>query len=167
MEFRRFFALLTVTALPLACSDKSPTQPVSTQGNAASTEAASSVGRPATRSMPSRNVPTNGMTGTWGGDHVTITVGAASAILAYDCGHGTIDEPFVTDAKGTFNLVGTHVPESPGPVRPGEPVSHPALYKGTTDGKTMVFTATETDTGLLLGTFVLTHGVAGRLVNCL
>jgi hypothetical protein len=167
MAFRRFFALFTITALPLACSDKSPTQPVSMQGASASAEAASPGSRPGTRSLPARSVPTQGMIGTWGGEHVTITVGAASTILAYDCGHGTIDQPFVTDSKGNFDLVGTHIADSPGPVVKGDPVVHPARYKGTVDGKTMTFTATETDTGLVLGTFVLTEGIAGRIVSCL
>jgi hypothetical protein len=166
MAFRRFFALATIAAFPLACTDKSPTQPVSMEANSASTLAAASAGRPATRSLPSRNLEANGMIGTWGGQDLTVTIGAASAILSYPCAHGTIDQPFIADSNGNFGLVGTHVPESPGPIREGGLVVHPAFYKGTVDGKTMTFTVTVTDTGQTLGPFVLTLGVATRLFKC-
>ena len=165
MAFRRFFALTALAALPLACTDKSPTQPVSMQGSSASTLAATSVGRPSTRSLPTRDVAADGVIGTWGGPSLTVTVGAASTILSYSCAHGTIDQPFVADTNGNFFLVGTHVPEGPGPVREN-PVVHPALYTGTVNGKTMTFTVTETDTGLKLGPFVLSLGVAGRIFKC-
>jgi hypothetical protein len=166
MAFRRLFALATIAAFPLACTDKSPTQPAPMEANSASTLAAASAGRPATRSVPSRDVEANGMIGTWGGQNLTITVGAASAILSYPCARGTIDQPFITDSKGHFDLVGTHVPESPGPVREGDLPTHPARYTGTVDGKTMTFTVTQTDTGQTLGTFLLTLGVAASLHRC-
>ena len=167
MGFRSFFALLTVAALPLACSDSSPTQPVSMESGSASPQAVSSAGRAAPRSLPAREISVDGMIGTWGGQNLRITVGAASAILSYSCAHGTIDQPFVTDANGKFDLVGTHVPESPGPVHEGDPVTHPARYTGTVVGKTMSFTVTETDTGLSFGPFELTLGVAGHVFKCL
>jgi hypothetical protein len=168
MVFRRFFALATIASLPLACSDQSPTQPVSigVDSASASPQAASAAGRPATRSLPARNLAADGMIGTWGGQQVTITIGAASAIISYPCAYGTIDQPFVADTKGNFDLVGTHVPESPGPIHPGDPVVHPARYTGTVDGKTMTFTVTETDIGEKLGPFVLTLGVASRIFRC-
>jgi hypothetical protein len=167
MVFRRLFALTTIAALPLACGDKSPTQPVSMEANSTSAQAATAAGRPATRSLPPRNAPVQGMIGTWGGQGLNMTIGAASAILSFDCGNGTIDQPFVADQRGKFDLVGTYVHEFPGPIHPGDPVVHPARYTGTVDGKTMTFTVTETDTGLTIGTFVLTVGVAGRVFKCL
>jgi hypothetical protein len=179
MVFRKFLALVTIISLPLACSDKSPTQPASMEGNSTSAQAATSAsaqaatvaGRPATRSLPARgapvNAPVSGMIGTWGGQGLTMTVGAASSTLSFDCGHGTIDQPFVASPTGSFDLVGTYVHESGGPIRPGPSVVHPAHYTGTVNGKTMEFTATETDTGLTLGKFALTLGSAGRIVRCL
>lgn len=167
MVFQRLLALVTIASLPFACSDKSPTQPASMEGNSTSAQAATAAGRPATRSLPARDASADGMIGTWGGQGLTITIGAASAILSFDCGHGTIDQPFVADPRGSFDLVGTYVHESPGPIRQGDPVVHPARYTGTVDGKTMTFTVTETDTGLTLGKFVLTLGFAGRIFKCL
>lgn len=166
MAFRRFFALATIATFPLACTDKSPTQPVSMEASSASTLAASSAGRPSTRSLPTRDVSANGMIGTWGGQHLTVTIGAASAILSFDCAHGTIDQPFTADSNGHFALAGTFVSEAPGPVRPGDLAVHPASYSGTVNGKTMTFTVTTTDTGLTSGPFVLTLGVAGRIFKC-
>lgn len=167
MGFRNSLLLILVAALPLACTDKSPTQPAAMEANSASLQGATSAGRPATRSLPSRDVSADGMIGTWGGQGLTITVGAASAIVSFDCAHGTIDQPFVADQKGQFDLVGTFVPESPGPIREGDPIVHPARYTGVVDGKTMTFTVTETDSGLVLGKFSLTLGVAGRIFKCL
>ncbi len=170
MGLRKFFALAVVALLPLACTDRSPTGPapnavsgVQTAGETAVVPARES----APRSLAPRQSANDGMIGTWGGQHLTITIGAASTILSYDCAHGTIDQPFVVDSNGRFDLVGTHVPESPGPIREGDPVVHPARYTGTVDGKTMTFTVTETDIGQTIGPFVLTLGVAGRIVKCL
>ena len=167
MDFRRLFALATIAAFPLACTDKSPTQPVAMEANSASTLAATSEVRPSTRSVPSRDLGFNGMIGTWGGPHLNVTIGAASTILEYDCAHGSIDQPFAADQAGHFSLVGTHVPEAGGPVTPGGLVGHPARYIGFVDGKTMTFTVTETDTGQTLGPFTLTFGVVGRIFKCL
>jgi hypothetical protein len=110
----------------------------------------------------------DGLIGTWGGVHVRITIGAASSILEYDCAHGSIDQSFAVNAAGGFTLTGTHVVESGGPIRQGaEPLSHPALYTGSTDGKTMAFTVTLTDTNQTFGPFTLALDAPGRVVKCL
>jgi len=110
----------------------------------------------------------DGLIGTWGGVHVRITIGAASSILEYDCAHGSIDQPFAVNVAGGFTLTGTHVVESGGPIREGvEPVRHPARYTGSTDGRTMTFTITLTDTNETLGPFALALDAPGRVVKCL
>jgi len=40
--------------------------------------------------------------GTWGGTHVSLTVGESSATIEYDCAHGLIDGPLLTDRRGRF-----------------------------------------------------------------
>ena len=40
--------------------------------------------------------------GTWGGPHLTVTVGESSATIEFDCAHGQIDGPLVTDRRGRF-----------------------------------------------------------------
>ena len=95
-------------------------------------------------------------------------MGAVSSILEYDCAHGSIDQPFAVNAAGSFTLTGTHVVESGGPIRQGaEPVSHPALYTGSTDGKMMTFTVTLTYTSQVFGPFTLALDALGRVVKCL
>jgi hypothetical protein len=171
MGVRRFSALAVIALLPLACADRSPTGPAANAVSGVRTAAETAV-VPARESAPRplapRQSPNDGMIGTWGGEHVRITIGAASAILVYDCAHGTIDQAFVVDPAGRFDLVGTHVPESPGPVREDKPpVAHPARYAGSTDGKTLTFSTTLTDSGQILGPFTLSLGAPGHLFRCL
>jgi hypothetical protein len=110
----------------------------------------------------------DGLIGTWGGDDVRITIGAASSILQYDCAHGTIDQPFAVNSIGRFDLVGTHTLEEPGPIREGQTsVARPARYTGSTDGKTMTFAITLTESNQTFGLFTLALDAPGRVVKCL
>ncbi len=106
--------------------------------------------------------------GTWGGDHAGLTVTNDGGTLEYDCAAGTIEQPFLVDAAGRFDLVGTHVRGHGGPIRLDEqPDRHPARYTGTTDGRTMTLTVTMTDLDQRVGTFTLTFGASPRIVRCL
>src|ERR1700687_5692174 len=58
--------------------------------------------------------------GTWGGAHISLNVGEASATIQDDCAHGQINGPLVTDRRGRFNLKGTFSPEHGGPARDNE-----------------------------------------------
>ena len=58
--------------------------------------------------------------GAWGGQHITMQVSESSATIEYDCAHGQINGPLVTDRHGRFDLKGTHSPEHGGPVRDNE-----------------------------------------------
>lgn len=99
---------------------------------------------------------------------MNLTVGMAGGVIEYDCAHGTIDVPFAIDGAGHFDLAGTHVAESFGPIRDDKPpIVHPARYSGSTDGTTMMLTVTLADTGGVLGPFKMTRGVAARIVKCL
>jgi hypothetical protein len=70
--------------------------------------------------------------------------------------------------SSSFDVTGTHTAEHGGPVREGEVlISRPARYAGRVDGTRMTLTVTLTDTAEVLGTFLLTHGAAGRLTKCL
>jgi len=168
-EIRRLLMLATAAGLSLACTDRTPTGPALDKADGALAQAASSPARgSAPRSLAPRQSLADGLIGTWGGDHVRITIGAASSILEYDCAHGSIDQPFKVDANGHFDLAGTHVPEEPGPIREDQPpVVHPARYTGTTDGRTMTLTVTQTDSNQTLGPSTLTLDAPGRVVKCL
>jgi len=106
--------------------------------------------------------------GSWGGDHVVLTITNEGGALEYDCAAGTIDEPFVVDAGGRFDLRGTHVRGHGGPIRVGEePDRHPARYTGRIDGNRMTLTVMMTDLDQSVGTFTLIFGASPRIVKCL
>src|SRR2546427_6896525 len=85
--------------------------------------------------------------GTWGGPGIRLDVTSAGAAIEYDCAHGTIDEPLVTDRDGRFTLTGTHVREHGGPVRQDEPPDrHPARYRGQMSGDSLRLIVTLADT---------------------
>src|ERR1044072_1457608 len=79
--------------------------------------------------------------GVWGGEHISMKVGAKSATIEYDCATGVIDGPLILDGNGQFNLRGTHKMERGGPVRLNdEPKPIPATYTGSISGNTMTLT---------------------------
>ena len=102
----------------------------------------------------------------WGGQHVRMNVRADGAGIEYDCAHGTIDGTFEW-CEGRFDVKGTHVRESPGPIRVGQsPRSRPARYTGRVGGDEMSLTLTLTDTSQEVGTYTLTRGSEGSLRKC-
>ncbi len=106
--------------------------------------------------------------GKWGGEHIGMVVSDSSAILEYDCAHGTIDEPIIPDAEGKFEVSGVHVFEHGGPIRIDEiPDEHPALYKGHIVGNEMTLILVLTDTDTEIDTFSLTRGVEPLIYKCL
>jgi hypothetical protein len=103
----------------------------------------------------------------WGAEHISLTITKAGADLNYDCAHGSVDEPIKIAPDGTFSAKGTHVIEGPGPIRVGRaPNSHPALYTGHVDEKTMTLHVKLTDTNQEIGTFKLEQGREGRVFKC-
>ena len=104
-------------------------------------------------------------TGVWGGQHISMKVGAKSATIEYDCARGAIDGPLVVDADGHFNLRGTHRAEHGGPVRADETSNgQPATYTGTIKGNTMTLTLKVGDSEP--ETFTLEKGHEGELFKC-
>jgi hypothetical protein len=105
--------------------------------------------------------------GAWGGQHLTITVGESSATIEFDCAHGQIDGPLVTDRRGRFDLKGTYSPEHGGPVRANEQsAGQPVRYTGWTDGTKMTLTVTLAGRKETIGTFNLARGAEGRIFKC-
>jgi hypothetical protein len=168
---RRLF-VSGVAFLFVACAGPAPTSPDAARSDGARAAVSSAPGqprRPGTRVVSPR--PASGTEielGTWGGDHVNLLVEATGGTLEYDCAHGRIDQPFLVDPSGRFDLAGTHTLEHGGPIRSGEKEDkRPARYTGTTDGRTMILTVTVAGSHDPLGTFTLTRGQSGRIVKCL
>jgi len=108
-----------------------------------------------------RRIPT----GTWGGQHINMKVGAKSASIEYDCATGTIRGPMVVDSEGNFTLRGTHRMQRGGPVRADEtPNDHPATYTGSIKGNTMTLNLKLSDSDV--ETFTLEKGKEGELFRC-
>ncbi len=107
-------------------------------------------------------------TGLWGGEHIRMQVSDEGARIEYDCAHGTISEPLVTDSGGRFDVKGSHTKERGGPVREGEHSDgQPARYSGRIDGQAMTLTVTLAERKETVGTFNLTYGKSPRIVKCL
>jgi hypothetical protein len=105
--------------------------------------------------------------GTWGGEHIAMTIAASTTHLEFDCAHGDIPGVVSLDADGRFTAAGTFVRDRGGPVREGDvPDSHPASYSGSVRTDTMTLSIRLTDTGESVGPFTLTRGAIGRLVKC-
>lgn len=114
-----------------------------------------------------KNTLASATEGTWGGEHIRLVLTDGGADIEYDCAHGKISEPVVPDGAGRFDLRGTHLRQSPGPIRIGrEPVGQPARYTGSIEDQTMTLTVTLDGRAEPLGTFKLTRGSEGRLWKC-
>ena len=167
---RRLF-VSGVVFLFVACTGPAPTSPDAArrEGARPASSAPGQPPRPGTRVVAPR--PASGKpieVGAWGGDHVNLLVAATGGTLEYDCAHGTIDQSFLADSSGRFDLAGTHTREHGGPIRIGEKEDkRPARYTGTTDGRTMTLTVTLTGSNERIGPFTLTRGQLGRVVKCL
>ena len=106
--------------------------------------------------------------GVWGGDHVTLTIADGGSQLEFDCAHGSIPGPLITDSRRQFEVPGIFVRERGGPIREGDPLdAYPATYAGAVTARSMQLTVRLTQTGDLIGTFTLTRGVPGRVLKCL
>jgi hypothetical protein len=109
-----------------------------------------------------------GLTGVWGGDHVSLTVAETGSHLEFDCARGDIPGALAVDTEGAFVAVGTYVREHGGPVRDDEMSdARPALYGGTVTSASMRLIVRLTDTNEVIGAFTLTRDAPGRVVKCL
>jgi hypothetical protein len=105
--------------------------------------------------------------GIWGGQHIGMIVSDSSATLDYDCAHGTIDEPIITDDNGMFSVTGIYVFEKGGPIKLGEILDkHPAVYEGSIKGKEMTLIVKLTDTDVVIDTFSLTFKAEPIIYKC-
>jgi len=105
--------------------------------------------------------------GTWGGDHLRLTIGATSASVEFDCAHGFLPVPLVLQG-GQFDVIGVFVPEHGGPIRVDEqPPELSARYNGVVDRGRMTLRVELVETHQDLGTYSLALGSAGRVFKCL
>jgi hypothetical protein len=105
--------------------------------------------------------------GTWGGEHLALTVTDDGATLEFDCAAGKIATPLVTDTDGRIVAAGDYTPEQPGRVRPDEPpASRGAQYTGQLTGDTLVLSVALAESKETLGPFTVVKDAPARLHKC-
>ena len=105
--------------------------------------------------------------GLWGAEHLELLADRYGALLEYDCASGTIDSALILDANGEFDLLGTHTLGG-GPVNLDDPPNaRPARFQGRLQGKRLELTVILTDTGDVIGPYILIRGEPGLLYRCL
>jgi hypothetical protein len=105
--------------------------------------------------------------GVWGGRHIRFEVTEGGANIEYDCAHGTIEGRIVVDARGRFNVYGTHYEERGGPSRPGDNASgYRVRLTGRVGGSLLKLTVTRPDTKEVIGTFDLARDREPELFKC-
>ena len=103
--------------------------------------------------------------GTWGGDHVSLTVGDDGGRVEFDCAHGSVDRPIMLDDEGRFSTVGTFVPEHGPRLADESAQSRPARYAGRLEKGKVTFTVTvEGEDGR--GPFTASLARAPKLRKC-
>jgi hypothetical protein len=106
--------------------------------------------------------------GTWGGEHIALTVTPSGATIEFDCARGTIDEPMKVDNRRRFQVRGTFVLGEGGPATIGrKPESRPARYSGSVNARKMALNVRLTDRDESVGDFNLVFGQSPRLYRCL
>ena len=104
--------------------------------------------------------------GSWGGEHVRLSITDTGGTVEFDCAHGTLDAPLKVDTDGRFNVPGSLMREG-GPVRPGrEEGKQSVRYSGRLDGSIMDLDLLG-EAGDSLGSFRLKLGDQGKLFKCL
>ncbi len=111
--------------------------------------------------------PLGRIDGAWGAEGIDLVASPDSALVEYDCAHGTIAGALSFDENMRFTRSGTHVFEG-GPVREDNPPEvHPARFEGQAVGARLRLTVVLTQSGTVIGPYVLSRGVPGTLRKCL
>lgn len=113
------------------------------------------------RTATSRTLPM----GTWGGDHITMTVDAAGAQIEFDCAVGAIVGPISLDSSNHFQLKGMYRAQSPAPMGADASDANNATYSGVVKGGKL-----HLDIGIAGRSdhliFELTHNQEGHVSKC-
>ena len=109
----------------------------------------------------------NLLTGTWGGENVSLVVENAIAHVHIGCTNGDFTAPVAVDAEGNVNISGSYVLRAY-PIQVGP--SLPAVLDGVTSGRTLTFTVAVNDTVekklVVLGPVSVTFGREPRMGPC-
>jgi hypothetical protein len=87
--------------------------------------------------------------GTWGGDNAALMADDTSAHVHIGCTSGNVHQPIIP-VDGRFAVPGEYDPVVSPIVRDPAPL-HPAIFSGSSAGRSMLLTVTLTDTAVTLG----------------
>ena len=160
--------LLAVSLLAAAaCEGNGPTEPArAASAVAAARTDSGSVSRPSPRILSPRGSGVPLATGTWGGDQAGLVVTTGGASTRFFCAHGAIEQPILLDSSGRFEAGGYTVFEAGPTAIDDTPFRRPAIYSGSSDGKTMTLTVTLPTQNQKLGPFTLVFGQGTTLRPC-
>ncbi len=109
----------------------------------------------------------NLLTGTWGGENVSLILEDADAHVHIGCTNGDFHAPLTVDADGRFSVAGSYVLRAY-PIQIGP--SLPAQFAGVLNGKSLTFTVAVNDTVekklVVLGPVSVTFGKEPRMGPC-
>jgi hypothetical protein len=107
-------------------------------------------------------------TGTWGGEHIALTVSGDGAHLEFDCASGDITGPLTIDTDGRLSIEGVYIQGHGGPIRSDEQSDRKrARYSGRVEGTKLTLDITLIDSNESVGSFTLTHGAEPIVRKCL
>ena len=160
---RRTFIIGVAAVAFLACPDGKFQNPAAPADRTATAAVTQNTGRHRAVTQP---MARGALSGTWGGEHVSLELDTVGGLIEFDCGRGTLTQPIVPLPDGTFSVAGTFTREG-GPAMVGEISDpHPARYRGTVSGDTMELIVA-VDSQELPDRFALVKGQSPRLTKCL
>jgi hypothetical protein len=117
-------------------------------------------------STPDRNI-TPALLGTWGGQHIALTVGEIDSDVQFDCAVGSIFGPYFVRTDGSFEWPGNFTRGTGGPALQGqEQPAVAATYVGVLTGPAMTLSV-KLDDGTTIGPFTLARFQDAQLTRCL
>ena len=105
--------------------------------------------------------------GTWGGDHIEMTVTASDVHFEFDCASADIAKVPVLDDQGRLAADGTYTKEHGGALRQDEvPDRQAARFTGLLKDKTLTVDVTIVDSKQLVAQFAVTLDAVSRVRKC-
>ena len=112
---------------------------------------------------------TPALQGTWGGQHIGLSVGTLDTDVQFDCAEGTFYGPYLVEQDGSFSWNGRFTKGAGGPASldgSGRRPSTEATYTGVVRGPEMTMTVRLED-HTVIGPFALERFAEPQLTRCL
>lgn len=118
------------------------------------------------RKTVNKNKLTTMRKGVWGGTGIELVIGENEIRIEFDCAEGLIKEKFAAGADGNFIFKGFYKYQMR-VIRPGfVPKPLPADFQGKVSGSTMRVKVMLSESGEIVGEYVLTRGQSGKISKC-